>query len=180
MTDQLELGLAALPTLPRWNNLPWQQVREKEKKRSCSECGRPVEVYHRKLSTGMAVKLVRLYHLASASPEKSHFHVGEFDQTGGRGELGVLSLWGLVEEKDNTDGKKRTSGFWRLTDFGRRFVEARSQVPQYALVRFRSEHLGFAGPMVGIRACLEYRNRFNYAELMKTPGQWLLEKRRED
>jgi hypothetical protein len=56
---------------------------------------------------------------------------------------------------------------WAITDFGKRFVTLNEQVPQYVVLKWGSEVLGFSGGLVNAKQCLEHGNRFSYAELME-------------
>jgi len=121
----------------------------------------------------MGWKLVRLHRLDLASPGK-FFHVSEFDVLGGRGESGTLSVWGLVEERANEDVKKKTSGFWRLTREGEAFVRLETELPKYAIMRYRSEVVGYAGAAVSLRDVLGKGGGFDYRELLQAPIPELL------
>lgn len=145
---------------------PWYEEAPRDKGHHCGECGRLLKIYQRRLSRSMTRGLIRLYVLVLRYPTRQAFHVKNFDKEGARGEFGVLSSWGLVVEQPNTDDTKKTSGMWALTDFGKAFVELREQVPQYVILRWGSELLGFSGPMVTAKECLEHGNRFRYDELM--------------
>jgi hypothetical protein len=149
-----------------WAGMPWYEEPPRDRGHHCGECGRLLKIYNRRLSRSMARGLVRLYVLGVRFPERRGFHVKLFDKEGARGEFGVLSSWGLVVEQPNQDGGKKTSGMWALTDFGREFVELRHQVPQYVILKWGSELLGFSGSMVTAKECLEHGNRFRYDELM--------------
>ncbi len=167
-----------------FNDMPWYPKKIQTVVQRCGECGRPNNVYTRKLSSTMAKNLIRLYHLGQTADgvnehydydkAKLYFHVRQFDREAARGEFGVLQMWGLVEEKANEDSTKKTSGMWRLTPEGEKFVTLASKIPKYVIIKWGSEHLGFSGPLVSIRECVEYGNRFNYAELM---GQTVKEKK---
>jgi hypothetical protein len=175
LESQLEItfGTAAIPGERMFGCHPWWESRERARAARCPECGRPTNTYHRKISSSMGWKLVRLHRLGLARPG-GFFHVSEFDVLGGRGESGTLSLWGLVEERANEDLKKKTSGFWRLTPFGEAFVRLEKQVPKYAIVRYRSELVGFAGVAVGLREVLGKGGGFDYRELLQAPLPGLL------
>jgi hypothetical protein len=126
-------------------------------------------------SRSMARGLIRLYKLHQALPDKPFHHVKQFDKEGARGEFGVLSAWGLVTEAANSEKEKKSSGMWAITDFGRRFVTLQEQVPQYVVLKWGSEVLGFSGDLVSAKKCLEHGNRFSYEELMEwTPEQQAL------
>jgi len=145
---------------------PWFVKRVKTSLSDCPTCGRPNNIYTRKLSTSMAAGLIRLYRLHEDHPDQTYFHVKKFDLEGARGEFGVLSFWDLVEEAPNDDPEKKSSGLWRLTDFGREFVLGKTRVPKYVIIKWGSTFMGYCGEAVGIRSSLEYGNRFSYAELM--------------
>lgn len=150
----------------QFNGMPWYEFAAREKGHNCGECGRFLKVYHRRLSRSMARSLIRLYRLHQAYPDKRWFHVKQFDREGARGEFGVLQCWGLVVEAANSDKDKKTSGMWAVTEQGVRFVNLQEQVPQYVMLKWGSEHLGFSGPVVDAKKCLEHGNRFSYSELM--------------
>lgn len=122
----------------------------------------------------MARSLIRLYRLTTASQNQQRFfHVKQFDKEKARGEFGVLSSWGLVEEAPNNDRYKKTSGMWAITSFGSEFVQLRENVPQHVILKWGSALLGFSGPMVNIKDCLEHGNHFKYDELMTSSGDLL-------
>lgn len=155
-----------------FNGKFWYEYVDRDKGHNCGECGRFLKMYQRRLSRAMARSLIRLHKLHEAAPDKEWFHVKQFDKEGARGEFGVLSAWGLVVGAANNDKDKRTSGYWAITDFGRRFVKLEESVPQYVMMKWGSEVLGFSGPLVNAKQCLEHGNRFSYAELMDwVPGQ---------
>jgi hypothetical protein len=154
-----------------FNGLPWGTVTH-DRGHRCGECGRFLKHYNRCLSTGLARTLVELYMMTKRMPHKAPFHVSMFDTSAGRGEVSKLMWWGFVKEEANNDSAKRRSGFWSINDFGKDFVLNIELVPQYAIEKWDTgsgpEILGFAGPAVSIKDCLEYRNRFDYQSLMAT------------
>lgn len=153
-------------------NLPWYPKVSRDKGHDCGECGRKLKIYHRRLTRSMMKGLVRLYRLEIVHPDRKFFHVKLFDKEGGRGEFGVVSAWGLTVEQPNSTLGQKSSGFWALTEFGRRFILLRAKVPQYVIMKWGSQVLGFSGPQVDARETLEYRNQFNYDELMAwTPSE---------
>jgi hypothetical protein len=150
-----------------FNNLPWYESPDRDKGHHCGECGRLLKVYNRRLSRSMTRSLIRLYLLSLKYPDKTYFHVKTFDKEGARGEFGVLSCWGLVAEEPNADESKRTSGMWSMTEFGKNFIRLQEHVPQYVILKWGSECLGFSGPMVTAKQCLEHANKFRYDDLMR-------------
>lgn len=146
---------------------PWWNDPVRDKGQDCPTCGRFLKIYHRRLSRSMARSLIRLYRLTVSSQiHQQYFHVKQFDKEKARGEFGVLQSWGLVEEAPNNDRFKKTSGMWAITAFGVDFVLLRENVPQYVILKWGSGHLGFSGPMVNLKDCLEHGNHFKYDELM--------------
>jgi hypothetical protein len=146
-----------------FNGRPWWRDYAGDRGQTCPTCARPMRVYKRRLRSSMARSLVRLYRLHLTFMRQKYFHVKQFDQQGARGEFGVLRCWGLVEDEGNL---RRPQGMWAVTAFGRQFVELRAAVPLYVLIGWRSEHVGFAGPMVDVRVCLEHGGKFHYDDLM--------------
>jgi hypothetical protein len=57
------------------------------------------------------------------------------ESTASRGDWAKLRFWGLIEEKPNTDKKKKSSGYWRLTDLGKQFVRGEISVPRVKVFR---------------------------------------------
>jgi hypothetical protein len=147
-----------------YNHLPWHPEPTRHDGETCQACGRFLKVYYRKLSTAMALALVRLFGMAIEIPNRSYFHVREFYKE--RGDFAKLKFWGMIEEAPNEDETKKSSGLWRITDEGTKFVCMETKVPQYVILKWGSELLGFAGAEVDVRQCLEFGNKFNYSELM--------------
>ena len=82
------------------------------------------------------------------------------------GEWAKMKLWGLIEEMPKSDGgDKKTSGFWRVTDAGRRFVGRRSTIYSHVKV-FDGRFFGFSGDPVYIDECLG--KKFSYGELVES------------
>jgi hypothetical protein len=149
-----------------FNGQPWYEDVYRDKGEKCHECGRLLKVYHRRLSRSMTRGLLRLYRLELIHTDRKFFHVKMFDKEGARGEFGVVSSWGLTIAQPNETFGKKASGYWCLTEFGRRFILLREKVPQYVILKWGSELLGFSGPMVDAKECLEQENQFDYDELM--------------
>lgn len=146
---------------------PWYEDLSRDPGRDCGECGRLLKIYQRRLSRSMARGMIRLY-LLGIRYNREYFHVKNFDKEGARGEFGVLSCWGLVVEQANQDNAKKSSGMWALTPFGAAFIKQEESVPRNVILKWGSEFLGFSGPMVNVKDCLEYGNKFKYDELMKS------------
>ena len=78
----------------------------------------------------------------------------------------------LIEASDGRTGTANSTGKWRLTKAGRRYVRGELAVPEFALV-FDGKVRSFEGDRVTIREALG--TRFSYEELMSagpiTPRQ---------
>lgn len=125
----------------------------------CPCCGQFVKLYRRKITSAAAAGLISLYKKGGAD---RFIHCNDFAYFHG-GDFGKLRYWNLIVQEVNMDTKKRTSGLWKMTDTGVRFVQNRLELPKYALV-YNQIFYGFKGEKVRITDCLT--NGFNYAELM--------------
>lgn len=84
--------------------------------------------------------------------------------TFGGGDFAKLAYWGLVEEKQlQESADKRTSGYWRITTEGIKFVERKTKIKSHVKI-YDSRFFGFSGEDVSIEDCLG--EKFSYAELM--------------
>lgn len=129
----------------------------KDKGATCPCCGQMVKIYRRTINKGMAIALLSLYK-APKTPE-GWVDIKALDVRGG--DYAKLRYWALVEQRRNTDAKKKWSGMWRLTQLGMKFTMDRARVPKYARV-YNQKFLGLAGDDVGIREV----SNFDYAALM--------------
>lgn len=121
------------------------------------------KIYDRKFGAVMARQLIKLYKLGAHADNNGWTHVSKFSTPTGTGDFSKLRYWGLVEEMRNETTKKRTSGFWRITDQGVRVVRGEDRVPEYCRV-LNKVPLEFKGEYISCKEALE--NKFNYEELM--------------
>jgi hypothetical protein len=156
-----------MTTLPLFRESTWESLEDAKAKVAaaldegitCPCCQQFAKRYRRKIHAGIARELIRLYQLGKAM---DWVHVRQLDSGGG--DLAKCLYWRLVEERGKTDDTgAKTSGYWRIADAGRAFVERRMSIEKYALV-YDGALEGFTGPKVDIVACLG--SRFSYAELM--------------
>jgi len=128
----------------------------------CPACGQDVKRYKRKLSSGMATALIRLYH-KSGGNTLEWVHISELQPLNG-GEFAQLKRWQFIDEHLNEDETKRTSGTWRMTnrgiDFVRGKIKARSHVWTY-----NGKTVGWSDEHITIQQALG--DKFNYTELMR-------------
>jgi len=136
---------------------------------TCPACGQFVKLYKRKLNSSMARSLILLYRKSKSNPDVEYYHIYN-DLLGvdfgiGGSELSKLKYWGMVDEleKDPDNTKSRTSGYWKITEKGKRFVKGELTVQKYVLL-YNGELRGFEGDQINIRNSLG--NKFDYIELM--------------
>lgn len=131
---------------------------------ACPCCGQYVKLYRRKLNSGMARTLILIYH---------HHPIGWVNVKGflrehnfqNNHDWTLLSYWGFIVERENTDPQKKSSGEWRMTDKGRDFVRRNLRAPSHIKI-YNNEFLGFDGTEITILEALG--KRFDYRELMKS------------
>ena len=121
---------------------------------TCPCCGQFAKVYRRKLNSGMAVALIDMYRNSGTD----WFNVREITLRGG--DYGKLAYWGLIEPGDDT-------GIWRVTARGEEFIKGMIPVSQHANV-YNGKLIELEGDLISISDALG--DRFNYEELMATPG----------
>jgi len=124
----------------------------------CPCCDQTVKVYKRAINKGMVTDLISLYKHSTCD----FVHITDFTTPHSSREIGTLKLWGLVERMPIDSGNKRTSGMYRITEQGTKFVDGTLAVQKYALM-YNSKCLGHEGKHVFIQDCLD---PFNYRELM--------------
>jgi hypothetical protein len=140
-----------------------------KKGRPCPVCQQNVKMYWKKIDSQMAYHLIKIHKL-SKTVNKEYFHVeNDLDiplKVGGA--WAKLRWWGLIEEKpkdaDNTTS--RTSGYWKITDRGIRFVTKQMTLPMYVKL-YNGKARGSDGKQVTIEDCLA--DKFNYVELINNP-----------
>ena len=96
----------------------------------------------------------------------TYFHIPTSGAINGGGDYAKLRYWNLIEPMPHDPGsKKRSSGMWKLTPFGRDFVHERTTVHGTCYYRHpEGGVLGFEPEQVGIRDVLG--RHFSYPDLM--------------
>ena len=134
----------------------------------CPCCNQPVKLYKRKLNSSMAYGLIILYRAHCKDGFDSYIkmnqEIANLGIPSSNVEYAKLAYWKLIEEKPNTDSSKRTSGLWRITENGKKFVLGQVKVPSHALV-FNKKVRGYSDTYLTIKESLG--SKFNYAELMQ-------------
>lgn len=129
---------------------------------TCPACTRHVQVYRRKLNTGMARSLIAM-HRAHQRTRHHYIHLPTELPARSR-EEGKLRWWGLVVEADTERDDGGRSGWWRLTHRGRRFVLGEIRVLSHAVV-YLNQVERLEGDPISIVDALG--SRFDYRELME-------------
>lgn len=143
------------------------QVMEKAKDggTTCPCCGQRVQVYRRKITSMMARQLIEMYRLTRNG--KHWVHTKDMVLGGSSsGDFAKLKFWGLIEPMPHNPGDKgkKTSGYWKITQKGWKFVQGTTEVPKYSFV-FNDELQSISDEYTDIRKCLD--DKFDYAELMR-------------
>ncbi len=128
----------------------------------CPGCERWAKIYKRRLNSGMASVLVRLFHVSDPKTWSSIEQIfGSRKQD--RRDWPLLQHWGLIEPGGRRTATSNASGFWRITARGVMFVVGSTVVPEYVFV-WDNRAVRFSAETVTVRAALG--SRFDYAELM--------------
>jgi hypothetical protein len=133
----------------------------------CPCCNQYVKEYKRKIYSRIARMLISLYHLDRRMPGE-YFHVDDITRgvtDKGPADFPKLVHWGLILEKpkDPNDKTKRTSGYWKITEQGQKYVEKKIAFPRYIHL-LNGSFRKMSGPIEDIEQALG--EDFNYEELM--------------
>lgn len=125
----------------------------------CPCCKQFAKVYKRPINSQMARWLIWL--VLEYKHNQRWIDVKESALRGG--DYGKLAHWGLIEQEQNTNPTKRTSGLWRPTAKGTDFVFEAVRVEKKVHL-YDGRVMGFSGGLVSIRNALG--KQFDYEELM--------------
>jgi hypothetical protein len=136
-----------------------------EKGIDCPCCRQFVKLYKRKLNSGMAVTLLRIYNESKGDEEK-WIPVKEFlriNKYKNSHDWTLLKHWGLLEEKEHIENNTtKSSGYWKITEKGKEFVMNKISVPNKVHI-YNNIVLGFSEDKTTIIESLG--KHFNYKEL---------------
>lgn len=125
----------------------------------CPLCHQRVQVYRRKITTGMARALIDMYRAGG----KGWVHMPTV-LTGQRADEAKLAYWQLIEEEKVRRPDGGRAGYWRVTDLGELFLRGKCTLPKYARV-YNGKPLSLdPTDQVTIQDALG--TKFNYSELM--------------
>ena len=134
----------------------------------CPCCGQNVKLYKRKLNSGMAATLIRMYQ----GNGKEYVNVKQFLKLRGlqnNHDWTLLHHWGLIEPKPTLlesakeIANKKTSGIWRVTSNGIAFINNQSIVPKTRSF-YNKKCVMRSTETTSIKEALG--NKFDYEELM--------------
>jgi hypothetical protein len=154
------------PTVTLEEARDWLRARVR-KGAVCPCCKRFAKVYKRKLNSGMAYVLIRLYRVRGFEPTHINQFIGEQKMTASMVGGVLLHQWGLIEEipGDDDGPVKYQSGFYRVTELGARFVTDRVRVRKFVhLYDNKLLRVAADDETVSIREALT--DKFDYQELM--------------
>lgn len=136
-----------------------------DKGTTCPCCEQFVKLYKRKLNSGMAITLIRVYKANGRAWTNVKDFLRENKYTNSH-DWTLLRYWGIMEEemKEPDDEMKKTNGVWRITEKGQKFIFNKIEVVSHIKI-YNGKLKGFEGNLIGIREALG--NKFNYAELME-------------
>jgi hypothetical protein len=133
----------------------------------CDRCDQDVVLHKRSVSGLDASRLIRLYNISNQNPEREFFHLREFFQKGYNpsGDFAKLEHMHLIIKRpmDPRDRSKKYSGYWKITDKGKLWVEGKLTIPQYTHF-FDAKVYGFSGKEQSIKDRLG--KKFHYGKLM--------------
>ncbi len=112
---------------------------------TCPCCGSYLKIYARRLNRAKVRELLEIYRrIDETDGDYYDFHfLPDLGISLRNREYPKLRWWGLLEARDPDAGPTETTGYWRLTFAGVKFVRGELRVPNKVL-EFRSEFLGFA------------------------------------
>lgn len=117
------------------NNLKRELKNRLRKGTICPVCDQNCKEYKRKLRGEQCADLIRLYALTKQNPQVKYFHREKITKaTSSGGDFAKLKFWGFINQAENEDTSKRTSGLWRLTGLGRDFVEGKIAAPTHVYI----------------------------------------------
>ena len=141
----------------------WRETIEHEGGK-CPVCDRWGKVYPRAINRTMARSLIWLTQAKPVKDDWVDVPVQAPKWLVRSNQLATLRWWGLVERMAHDAGEKKFSGMWRVTDFGRAFVEGLATVPKKVFT-YKGEVEGVSLETVKIRDC--FSSLFDYEATMR-------------
>mgnify|MGYP003636084195 CR=1 FL=1 len=140
----------------------FNKLKHADKGLICPCCDRFAKIYSRKLTATTCRELICLYNTGG---DFNYIHASKLVFEGlACCDIGKAKYFGLVVLGDNENPEKKTSGCWKLTSAGIRFVKGFLSIPKYVHI-YNDKVLSFDdSEELYIQDCLG--NKFNYQELM--------------
>ncbi len=134
---------------------------------TCPVCDRMGKVYARRFGVPMARSLIWLYHAAAGGewihiPSKGTRYLLRVNQWGHMVKFGVIETMPPAE-----DSKTKHSGYYRITELGRRLVREEIKIPQY-IFTYNDKRIQSRGEIknISIRESIE-SGGFDFNEIMQ-------------
>lgn len=137
----------------------------------CPCCNSFVKAYLRSINSANALCLVELYKI-SEKMGYQFYHINELKMLSEKflkavngGEFARMRHYGFIvqQPKSDSDRSKKTSGFWMLTEKGKRFAQGETKVLNKMLI-LNNKVLGYDGEYVSIDQCFD--EKFSYESVM--------------
>lgn len=109
----------------------------------CPCCGQHAERYRRRVSAAMVKTMGRML-VAGESAPTGMVHLPDIKQESR--DVATCAYFDLIQREGGSAGR---TGYWRVTDLGRRFLEGKVSVPKYAFV-YNGEVRGFSDEAVTV------------------------------
>jgi len=133
----------------------------------CPCCGQFCKLYKRKLNSGMSAALIWIVRRYERERDWINVPRDAPRFVLRTKEYGTTRHWGLLMQKphdpEDDDGQTKTSGLWKPTEKGIRFVHNRISIPKRVHL-YNNQVLGWSEERITIEEALG--SPFNYAELM--------------
>lgn len=134
---------------------------------SCPACGQHVELYRRGLNSSMARALIIIFRvhrkLGFDKGIKMNQEIANMGIPANNIEYAKLAYWGLLEQSTDEEGKL-SSGYWKITDKGCRFVQnVKMTIPKYVFI-YNNKVQGYGKSNLNIIAALG--DNYNYNKLL--------------
>jgi len=136
-----------------------------QKNSTCPCCSQKVNMCSYKIYDSSALALIKLKQLNDKKAQP--YHVYDFAEAKvlhvRASHYADLRHWGLIEPFKSNDPKKKSSGFWKITQKGIDFVEGKIRLPE-KIRMYNNTFFGYDGEEIDIIHALG--QKFNYYEIM--------------
>lgn len=134
-----------------------------EKGVNCPCCDQYVRIYRHRLNSQMAKCLIGMYRI-NYQQSREWVHVLNELKPSNR-MYSLMRFWGLIVASEHDDEflDKKASGYWKITQKGKSFVQGSLEIPKYVFL-FNNKKYGESDETVNIQDSLG--KKFSYTELM--------------